>query len=1111
MIILKKQAQAVLLSGLMATGGIFAVVGMLSGGNIAHAQTSKGIISGVVRDPSGASVPNVSITVKNEATGETRQVSSSSDGAYRIDAVDPGLYTVLAASPGFAGEQVQHLNVKPSVVTSFDPQLKVGAAATTVTVQAQTNLINTDNAQLSSTLGGPELKNLPIFSLNPVEIAVTLPGVQVVDQGGLSNGFNIQVNGARPRANNFLIDGQDLNDSGIGGQAVQPNIPDIFQSVTVLTNSSSAEYGGAGGGIINYVTRGGTNQFHGTAWELYSGSGLNALDGQLRQGPHTHGAKSRYNQHQAGFTLGGPIIKDKLFGFGAAQYSRYYGNEVGSTLLLPDANGFAVLQSLGAQYPNAKLLQGLLDNGAYLQNFVSFANQGTTTVPLGGGRPDLTLGHYQRPPVPEQNPDTQWTYRVDWLPRQSDTVYIRYLHDRTSLSPDFFTNSTSLPGFDTIQGGPSEQFGGAWTHVFTPHVLNEFRASETRINFTFAFAPETVANPLAHTPTITFSTEYAGGSPGGFPTIGAPSGYPQGRGHDTYQIQDTVSYTRGRQTLRVGANIVRLFVRDLVPFNFYGTLNFQKGGGFSDLGNFIDNYLGPAGSASISFGSNRVDPHTWNQYYFAQDDVKLTPELTANFGVRYEYQQNPENTLRFPGLDPANITAPIDTRLHVNQDRNNIAPRVGLAYAPQGGGYLGAGKTVYHAGFGVFYDGLFTNIVDNSQSSSPNTIAPLAISTQGRGVANAAGVISTLSPTLNPRASVESVVNNLVNPQTFQWNFGFERQLPLNTKLTVNYVGTRGEKLFANQQYNFFDPATQARLIPARGAIIARGNFADSNYNGIETELSHDFTHGLFVRGTYTYSKSLDTGSEVFTTFNQATSYAANLAPGGRAGEYGRSAYDHRNYFAVSYVYAIPGFEQNHVLSAITNHFTVSGDTILQSGPPGTWAISGLDTNGDGSTANDRPDLSNRLAPYSAVGIDGSFVADANGNGGTPGAYYDLAANNASSALVVVDPRNEHFLIPTHSGNVRRDSFNQPGVQYWNLAIQKDIPVQSVTHLEGSSFQIRAEAQDVGNHNNVEPVDINLLDVGGSSFLNTSLQRSNVNNGSLAQGRQLRFWAKFSF
>jgi outer membrane receptor for ferrienterochelin and colicin len=282
------------------------------------------MLSGTVRDASGAVIANAKVTVTSEQTSETRTAISNSQGDYRIDAVNSGTYSIHVDAPDFQSLDIKGLKVNPSVVTSYDPTLRVGSTVSTVEVEASTNNINTDNAQLSGTIDNSQLRTVPVFSLNPVELATTVPGVQLVDtkiDAGYSNGVNIQVNGARPRANSFLIDGADINDVSIGGQAILVQIPDIMESETVLTNAYSAEYGGAGGAVVNMITRSGSNKLHGSAWELYSGSGLNALDGQQRQA--TNYNKNRYNQHQYGFSLGGPILRDKLFFFGSAQWTRY--------------------------------------------------------------------------------------------------------------------------------------------------------------------------------------------------------------------------------------------------------------------------------------------------------------------------------------------------------------------------------------------------------------------------------------------------------------------------------------------------------------------------------------------------------------------------------------------------------------------------------------------------------------------------------------------------------------------------------------------------------------------------------------------------------------------
>ncbi len=225
-----------------------------------------------------------------------------------------------------------------------------------------------------------------------------------------------------------MLDGQDINDVGLGGQAFQPLIPDMFQEVVALTNSASAEYGRAGGAVVNLISRAGTNAFHGTAFELYSGSGLNAVDGVTRVGSTSRANKARYDQHQYGFTAGGPIWKNKLFAFGGTQFSRFYGNATSGQIELPDANGYATLTAIGG--PQVALLQTLLNNGSYLTQYqykaslgvVEDINVGQPSIGNGAACPengcDITTGYFQRPPVPQQQPDTQWLYRIDYIPRQ---------------------------------------------------------------------------------------------------------------------------------------------------------------------------------------------------------------------------------------------------------------------------------------------------------------------------------------------------------------------------------------------------------------------------------------------------------------------------------------------------------------------------------------------------------------------------------------------------------------------------------------------------------------------------------------------------------------------
>ncbi len=1090
-----------------AIPALIAVAGTMFVGG-AFAQTSLGILAGVARDQSGAVVPNASVTITNEQNGQKLMGTSQKDGAYRFDAISTGLYTIEVQAPGFETALVKNLNVASTAVTTYDVKLRVGQATSEVQVEATSTTIETENGTLTGVVGTEEIQKLPIFSLSPFELAVTVPGAQPVSNGGgFSNGQNVQVNGARPRANNFLMDGQEINDVNIAGQAFQPAIPDSFDSLNVITSAASAEYGRAGGAVVNLVTRAGTNSFHGSVFERYTGSGLNSVPGVLRG--NAGFTKTRFDQHSIGFTAGGPIIKDKLFAFGGAIFQRYYGQETAGINLLPDAAGYATLQTItGAPATQVALLDEYLSGGAYLTQDVGYNSSVTKNVGALPGCPAtgcvITFAGFQRPNIAEQSPDTQFTFRIDYRPRERDSFYYRYIHDRSSLSPDFFNFPNALAGLDSLQGGPSELGIGGWTHVFTPNVENEFRLSETRVSFAFAPTAQTLANPIYALPTLNFADIQDSTLNASLPFFGPEQALPQGRAEDLYQAQDTLGWTHGRQSIRAGYDLGRQIEIDTIPQNAKGAINYNTTGtSVTSLGNFLLNQTGPSGSVTKTFGPLRADPHNWRNGLFIQDDVRVNPDLVMNFGFRWDYLTDPGNSLKYPGLDPSNPFAPIDTVFKIKPDYHNFSPRFGFAYSPNGGGFLRDGKTVVRGGFGIFYDSVFSNILDNTAENSPNAVGYTDEITTGVGVTNPLAALASATDVLNPQSTVETQVDNLKHPITYQYNLGIERELPGSNVLAIRYVGNRAYHLYANQQYNYF--ANGARLNPARGVIIARGNFAESNYNSAIVEFTHNFRKDFLIRTNYVYGKDLDDGSEVFTTFSSPTSYSANLAPGGRGQDYGPSAYDHRQFFSFTYVWSPRGLRSDKRLvdvaeNVFTRGWTVSGISQLQSGAFATFNVNGLDTNGDGSSSNDRPILGNPSAPLSTVAVDGYYL------GATSGTYYDLTQANTTGNLVPVLPSQAHFLIPNSPQNqflhqeIGRNNYQLPGTTIHNMALEKGFGV-TPKHLETLRITLRAEAQNLFNHNDGSQPDLNLLDA-GSSYLQPGRQETN---------RTLILWAKVLF
>ncbi len=1103
----------------------------------AIAQTSLGILVGVVRDQSEAAVGGVPVTLVGNEDGVTRTATTQADGAYRIEALRPQSYTVTVNRTGFASFVAKNVIVTPSDTTSYDIKLTIGSTNETISVEADSMSINTENGQLTGVVNSTDISKLPIFSNSPYELATTVPGAQYVADSGFSNGQALQINGARPRANNFLLDGQEINDVSIAGQAFQPNIPDSFSNVSVLTSSASAEFGRAGGGIVNSITKSGTNQYHGQFFERYTGSGLNAIPGLQRGKGIT---KTRFDQHDLGFTAGGPIIRNKLFAFGGLAVTRYYGKLTPSVLEFPDAAGYATLQAIAAAAPTSTtpvvaaqvaLLDSYVNSGgSYLTNYnvvartpVTCANGAVAPVCTNvGPQPGcpasgciITEGFFQRPAPSASRPDTQWTYKIDYSPWQKDNFSWRYIHDRSSSNPDFTNSPGALIGFDTEQGGPSELGQATWTHIFTPNLLNEFRAAETRLSFSFAPTPQTLANPLASLISITIGSTV--------PALGPNQNFPQGRGEELYQFQDTVGWTKGRNSIRLGFDIGRQLEKDLVSQNAIGALSFIAAGtstngviyGTSALGNFLQNQLGPSGTATKTYGNTRIDPHDWRSGFFGQDDIKLSPDLTVTLGLRYDYLTNPENSLKYPGIDIANpfniITlvagVPTATVYKVNNPKDLISPRVGFAFSPHYGGFFGDGKFVVRGGFGIFYDSDFSNFVTNAAQTSPNAVSGLLTSGLAAGLTNATSLVPTIPSTLNLLSTVEVVNKNLVNPTTYQYNLGVERQLPWNIFLALRYVGNVGYKLFANQQYNYFSPLTPGiRLNPAYGQDVIRGNYANSNYNSFQIEGAHLFSHGFQIRGNYTYSKDLDNASEIFTTSSSATSFAANLAPGGLQQDWGPSAYDHRHYFVLTYVWSPAGFHSsnamgNFALNVLTRNWTLSGISKFQSGTYSTFGEN-VDSNNDSSAANDRPIFGNASAPINTAGEDGFFL-----KGGTPGVYYDINAFNSTSTLTPVSPGNVHWLVPHDQLNqnlsqeIGRNSFENPGLMFNDISVQKGI---AIPHYERVQIVLRADVQDFANHNNINILNTVVNNIGNGLFLNRP-------NAELNAGRTMVLWGKVQF
>jgi len=1021
-------------------------------------QTSNGTIAGVILDKTGAAVSGATVEITStDRGGEPRVVSTDASGSYRVEALIPGKYSVTVKMAGFSDLKISGIDVKASLTATANGTLELAGQNATVLVEATSaQELQTQSGDLSANLTSTDVHELPINSLNPAALVLTEPGVQDGNGRGISNGVNFSVNGSRPRANNFLIDGQDDNDNSIAGQAFQPSNLEAIGEVTVLTNAYSAQFGRGGGSVTNIIYKGGTNNFHGSAWELATNSDLASaahdslfFGCEAAQDCHPVSVENTF-----GFAFGGPIKRDKLFVFGSSQWDRTRSTNNGNPIFAPTATGLSELQALEPN-PNVEYLIASF-GGLTASNTASVIKDipiGTAT-PTGPDRGSIEFGSVQRSGIAEVANDRQWDVRLDYNATDKDMLTARYYRDDSSLSPDLFNFPNQLQPFDSLQGGPSQSVAVMWTHTISTKALNELRASYTNIGFIFGPTAATIANPLSQHSAVSIANLSGGGAT--FPTLGFPSNLPQGRAHKSFQYQDAFTYTVGRHTLKAGVDVNHLSVVDSIPFNSRGTIAYTSGrstdadncglapstfnpnGGCTALANFIDDFTGPSGAVSKVFGSPVLQPFVTTYAPYAEDVFRVKDNLTFTLGLRYEYLGTPENVLLYPSVQPG-LGFGLDGGIFPNEfsakqqpDRNNFAPRIGFAYTPHfWGRFLGDGKTVIRGGYGMFYDSLFTNILDNTGGTSPNavggTLTGTSLENGGRGLANSSGLLNSVTSTLNPLATVDSISSNLRSPLTVQWNLNVQRELPGNFIFTAAYVGTRGEHLFVNQQFN--PGVNDVRLIPAQGSIIVRTNGGDSIYHGGQFTLERRISRGLLLRAAYTYSKLIDDGSEVFTLAGTLTSTSAD--PLNQSSDRGLSAYDRRQRFVMAYVWEVP---YNHgdslgmkALRAVTGHWQWSGILTVQSGIPGT-INTGSDTSLDLNSGDDRPNVADASLPL------GDF--------------------------------NRYIAAPSGTlGNVGRNTYIGPGDWFWDTSVSRVIPIP-FKKLEGQQLTLRADFFNALNHAN---------------------------------------------
>lgn len=1054
--------------------------------NSVLAQSSKGIIAGTITDPSGAVVDGATVKITNKATNIARETKTSAEGGFRLDAVDPGSYKIDISAGGFKTISRDNVTVEAAQATTTDFALEVGAQTEVVNVNADSTVIlqKQDGAR-ASTLESRQIVDLPVAALNPVNLVFTLPGVTNpgVLAGGFVQGTEFNINGLRARANNQLIDGADNNDNSITGQQLQPGLRDGFKEVTVLGGDNSAEYGRAGGAVINVVTKSGTNQFHGSVYDVIDTSALSSLSAGQKSNEGLTSVPV-YIQNAFGFSFGGPIKKDKLFFFGTFQPTLTRIGAANGSAVIPTAQGFNTLRSLFPQGASTNLDRYLGVVGSLRGSTNAF------NVALGGGRPDVQFGTVTASaPAPINTYDL--LARVDWTPNERDNFAARYIFNDQLVTNQF---PTPFQGFAIDTPARVQNFYANYTRLLSSRMTNELRFSYGRFNVLFG-----AQDPAA----LNFGPQFlfSGASISGVGILGGltTTFFPQGRVFNNYQIQDTFTYTSGAHTIRAGTDMMRQIAKQFVPFNAQGTLTFSAGGGFPAFGNFVDGFSGTQGTfAAITFGSPVTHPNAFQQAYFVNDTWRVKPNLSLNLGLRYENYGTSFDVVQFPAF--AGFDQPFDAVAKQKRDNNNFAPRVSFAYTPHLASWLfGEDKTVIRGGVGVGYDVFFNNILSNTAASPPNAfgVTLLGSTVGGRGLANAGVNSLPTSGSPNPKAAVSTIDPNLVNPMTWTWNLDVQRQLPGNFIVDAAYVGTRGLRLLINEQLN--PGVNSVRLHTDRGSIVPRTNGGDSIYHSLQTRVERGFKNGLLFRLAYTYSKAIDdVNSEVFVTSGGA-SRASN--PFNRSVDRSVASFDVPHRGVLSFIYDVPGPKRGF-LGQVAGLWSIGGIYRLQSGSVETPFVGGIDLNGDLENTNDRPAIANLNAPPTSVAILASLLGAS-----SPTGYVD--ANGSP-----VNPANVRYIVdPTIRTNIAgRNTLRGNITNTMDLSLNKGFRLP----FEGHKLEVRFDFFNVFNHPNFTwaflGADNSNGDVTNPFFNNVRLNDGGITGPVGTQvGRYGRIQLRYSF
>ena len=962
-----------------ATRQLLTLIAVIAYLSLPVAAQTTGSIFGEVVDEKGSVVSKAAVTLRNVDTNDSRTTTADDSGRYRFNNVPVGDYEVTVEAPGF-GKYVQSgITLALNQNAVVNASLKPGDVQATVNVVENASLINTSNAEVSTRFDSRRVSELPLApNRNVFNVALGAPGVSQLGSGQaqFSQGVQYSSNGGRTRSNNFMIDGQDINDPSVSGGQQAINNPDIVQEVRLITNQFLAEYGRNAGSVLNIVTKTGTNDYHGTLFMFHNNNALNSCNNLNKTGgfcstPGTPGFVSEKRpfriENQIGFTVGGPLHlprfgeggpsiingRDRTFFF--ASYQRWSDRQLGSGFTLigaPTEAGRQVLQSAVGNRPQIQALLRFLPaaqtGGGPTRSFT--ANGQTFSVPTGsitGAAASFFDDH-------------QVSVRGDHRFNDSNSFTGRYLYDDSDSGG---TGQVTPPGNTSRAVARSQAINLTLTSVIRPTLINELRTAWSR--FASVSASDDPASETIPSIEITELGMSGFNAANNRTAIGLAVNLPQFRNNNTYQVQDNLAWTHGSHTTKVGVDVRRTQVKSFFVPTIRGRV------AYSTLQNFVDDIadLGTQVNRPLPGGQEIQYYYWYDSYYYGQDEWRIRPNFTLTYGLRYELPGN-----NFDDLVPVNdrIVAANgnDERFRFTPvpetDTNNWQPRIGFNWNPrtESGGMLGwltgGDKLVIRGGYARTHDSNFININLNIASAFPfvAAITPPA--------AGAYASIPNAQPAgLNPANFARTIVaEDFHSPEYDQLSFEVQRELSRDLVLKVGYVGTKGRDLFQSLDGNPRLATNNVRIATAApgspnnpcretivsttnctlGVIRLRANAAESEYHSMQVSMDKRLSKGFSAGLHYTWSSFIDTASEIFNPSGGEVAVAQD--PRNLPGDKARSSYDRPHRVSGNFVYELPWYQdQRGFAGHLLGGWQVNGFVTFQSGAPFT-PLNGADPTG---------------------------------------------------------------------------------------------------------------------------------------------------------------------